>query len=190
MKPVWMVICACMYSIFHEPSLPVTSCLPTPLPQDTIRWSAGYKLTFSDFREIKQHYTGTTFDTTKFAVSAYSAVCISFVPRVEGKQLLFDAFALFVRSKSWMLHRHEAVLQHEQGHFDIAAIYARKLQQALQRFQDPALPGVKDSIYKVYNEIIALNKKEQEDYDYTSLTSIGRAYYYKKIAEGLKETTP
>ena len=187
MKPVLTVICACMCSIFHEQFSPVIPSHPASIPLDTIQWSAGYKLTFSDFQEEKQHYTGTTFDTTKFTVLAYSAVFISFVPRLEGKQLLFDAFASFVRHKSWMLHQQQGVLQHEQGHFDIAAIYARRLKKALQRFQDPTLPGVKDSVYKVYNEIIALNKKEQEDYDYTSLTPIGREYYYKKIAEGLRE---
>lgn len=54
--------------------------------------------------------------------------------RYRASLTSFDAFAVFLKKQSWWRPETASeILDHEQGHFDIAEIAARKLQYAIQK---------------------------------------------------------
>lgn len=113
-------------------------------------------------------------------------VGISFDIKMEGGKTIVEAFGLFLKSKSWIKGADEKVLKHEQGHFDIAEIYARKFEQAMKQYQDIIDVSFWDKFYKTYNEINQEHLQEQDKYDEMAHTSVGQEFYYKKIQDELK----
>ena len=155
---------------------------------DTIKWSPDYKLTISDFKELNYNFKPRRYDTAKFHVLAYSAVQIGFTFRSEKGKLFVDAFGIFIRSKSWIKGPDESPVRHEQAHFDIAEIYARKFEKSVQEINNIENRTFWNSFDKRYKEINESLLKEQDNFDDYAFTSLGRDYYYKKIADELKAT--
>jgi hypothetical protein len=88
--------------------------------QDLIEWNEYYSLTWEDFQ-------GTP---DKQAIGdAGTAVQIKAKPFYVKDQVQYDVEALFNRKKSWSRGKSESLLQHEQLHFDIAELYARKIRK-------------------------------------------------------------
>jgi hypothetical protein len=156
------------------------------LLSDTIKWSPDNKLNVNDFKKLTSGNTTLKYDSLNYKLVAYSSVAIGYSFKVEKGKLLFDAFAVFVRSRSWMKEPNEAVLKHEQGHFDITEIYARKLEQAVGEVKNIENRSFWDSFQKTYQELNVLHLKEQDKYDEMAMTSLGQDYYYKKILDDLK----
>src|SRR6478609_9491217 len=84
-----------------------------------IIWSASYKLVWSDFRckpDPHQKQNAQTFyglEVEKNYVVSYEEKVTSYVDR----------------SKSWVEDTTKGSLKHEQLHFDIAELYARKMRE-------------------------------------------------------------
>jgi hypothetical protein len=156
------------------------------LLSDTIKWSPDYKLNVDDFKELKMDNKGVKYDSLNYKLRAYSTVTIGYTFKSEKGKTVFDAFALFVRSRSWIKENNESVVKHEQGHFDITEIYARKLEQAVREMKNIEDPSFWASFQKTYQEINGLHLKEQDKYDEMAMTSLGQDYYYKKILGELK----
>jgi len=91
--------------------------------QDSIVWKSNVKLKWSDF-EARIKYTRDT--------GAVSVTGISFKTSFQGDNFTFAAFAVFFKKESWVKSPSERSLRHEQGHFDISEIFARKLRQAIK----------------------------------------------------------
>ena len=158
------------------------------LLSDTIKWSSDYKLDKSDFKELTFNYNGIKYDSVNYKLRAYSSVVIGYSFKMEKRKTLFDAFALFIRSKSWMKEPNESTVKHERGHFDITEIYARKLEQAVREMKNLEDPSFWASFEKTYQDINELHLKEQYKYDEYAMTLLGQDYYYKKIQDELKAT--
>jgi hypothetical protein len=154
----------------------------------TIKWSPDYKLNVNDFKSPKYDFKSGKHDTSKFKVLAYSCVAIGYSFSTEKGKLIVDAFGLFYRDSSWMKAPDEATLKHEQGHFDITEIYARKFEKAVRAMDNIKDPSFWTSFQKTYDEINALHLKEQDKYDDYAFTGLGQDYYYKKILDDLKAT--
>jgi hypothetical protein len=140
----------------------------------------------SDFKELSYDFKSTRYDTSKYKILAYSSVALGYTFKSEKGKLIFEPFAFFIRSKSWIKENNMAVLNHEQGHFDIAEIYVRKLKQAVGEINNIENRSFWASFQKAYQEIEGLHRKEQAKYDETAITSLGQNYYYKKILDDLK----
>lgn len=153
---------------------------------DSIEWSPDYKLSMEDFKELKMDNKGVRYDSLNYKLRAYSTVAVGYTFKSEKGKLLFDAFAYFIRSRSWMKSHDEAVLKHEQGHFDVAEIYARKLAQAVGEIKNIENPVFWTSFQKTFQEINGLLLNEHDKYDEMSMTSLGQDYYYKKIKDELR----
>ena len=86
---------------------------------DDIRWSAERKLTYSDF-------AGSAPISSPWVANTSSNIYFSY--DFNNDQLHeITAYSSFTPSKSWMKKKIPEVLHHEQLHFDITELYARKL---------------------------------------------------------------
>jgi hypothetical protein len=145
-----------------------------------IKWSTDYRLSFDDFQGIPPEKTNGLLDT--MAICAYK---INYKLQVIERKLNVDIYATFSRKSSWMRERNVVFLKHEQGHFDIAEIYALRLKRSINtsRSSDPhTLLMLLDSGYIQATENCDL---EQKKYDIWTQNTLGRDYYYKWIKEQL-----
>jgi hypothetical protein len=86
---------------------------------DDIRWSADRRLEYSDF-------SGLTPSSSPWVANTSSNIYFSYD---FNNDELHDitVYSSFTPSKSWMKEKVPEVLHHEQLHFDITELYARKL---------------------------------------------------------------
>ncbi len=78
-------------------------------------------------------------------------------------------------------------LSHEQGHFDIAEIYARRFKQ---KVNDTTIAGLSEYISFVmdtYKEVLVECSKEQDKYDIWTKNTMGKSYYADWIRDELKK---
>jgi hypothetical protein len=108
--------------------LPITFCLLTATASaQIITWSKTRKLQWSDFK-------GAVTDTT----AAGSVVGIRFTPleyRPAIKKAKYKASAVFDTKRSFQVSTRTTnfLLRHERLHFDVAAIFAARLQKMADR---------------------------------------------------------
>lgn len=91
----------------------------------------------------------------------------TFGPQHKG-EISFRATAYFVPEKSYLKVRTEKVLAHEQSHFDITEIFARKINATLK---NPYV-GSTDRAYEIYDSLIVEWNKFQQLYDRETQNSI------------------
>ena len=91
----------------------------------SIVWKKDYKLSRKDFKG--------KFDK-KSKIIAQTGVNIIIVPfaKKSGKYL-YEVYAKFYYYKSWINSNSNILLNHEQLHFDIAELYARKMRKEIQK---------------------------------------------------------
>lgn len=128
--------------------------------ESTIIWNEARPLTWADFRgEV----------TENPASAAQSWVGIGFFGKCLDGKFSFEANAFFHKDSSWVVDRKKSgrLLLHEQGHFDIAEIFAIKLRKTLSEIADPCKDM--DKTQSEINSLIEANKvqlqQEQEAYD-------------------------
>lgn len=126
---------------------------------DLLLWNEFYKLQWDDFQGGPDK--GSLGD-------AGTAVQIKAKPYLVKKEIRYDVEALFNRRKSWVRDTSPSLLAHEQLHFDIAELYARKIRKKIRELQKQR---VKD-IRTFNNEIQALlleSNEVDERYDLETL---------------------
>jgi len=149
-------------SLFHFVSIQP----PTPRPQtatavvrtpDTIYWQSARKLTWDDFRGQAER-SGESVALTS------SGIGMAFRSNTNGESE-FNVTCTFFCRNSWVKAegRNDSVLQHEQLHFDLTELYARRLRQALDKL--PAAQRKWSNVQKIYNEANRDCDKRQNDYD-------------------------
>jgi len=70
-----------------------------------------------------------------------------------------------MKSKSYIRENAPYVLKHEQLHFDITELYARKLRQMMHETDFKKVKNISAEISKMYNRVMADENKEQNKYD-------------------------
>ena len=122
-----------------------------------IKWTEDYKLTWDDFqaRARKTHFASAMSDIT-FSVSV----------NTKGKYLIVYVQPSFNPKGSWAKEedRVDELLKHEQVHFDIYEVNARKLRQELQTKKLTAANS-QSTVNKLMEKYGELNIKVQERYD-------------------------
>lgn len=90
---------------------------------DTILWSSKYRLVWDDFKGLP--------DNPKAYVKALtmSGIYVRGI-RAVGKIPKYNISSYFIKSASWTKAIDENNLKHEQLHFDISELYARKLRKS------------------------------------------------------------
>lgn len=119
--------------------------------QDTLIWKQDQKLQFSDFlARPKDSDHG-----------ASSMVGIRYHLSFDKDSVITDVSCYFLRNKSW-IRKGDSMLQHEQGHFDIGELFARKLKIAFAASGGRDYKSIFNRIKKEKHEMSLLYDKETE----------------------------
>lgn len=148
--------------------------------EELISWSQEKKLTWAD-------YKGQAKTDTDVAASTATYLGIEY--NFNNKGFDYKITCSFSKTKSWGLHKTDYILAHEQGHFDIAEIFARKLNKEMNEYKFNK-SNFKDDLKKIYVAITAEKEEFQNDYDRETNHSINKekqTEWLKKIDQLLKE---
>jgi hypothetical protein len=150
---------------------------------DTIvKWSEDYRLSYTDFvrKQASTRDSAAQYDTL-----ALIDCFIKYEIKIQAGKRLIHAYAAMNYHTSWMKIENPDVLKHEQGHFDLTEIYARRFEKAVN---DTSIHDVHDYFVFLTDSFKATMdelKGEHEKYDAWTMNPSGKEYYYKWINEQL-----
>jgi hypothetical protein len=148
--------------------------------EELLNWSASRKLTWADYKASPNPNSDAAASTTTYLGIDYNISTSSFSYKIESR---------FSKTRSWGLHKTDYILSHEQGHFDIAEVFARKLHKKMSEYQFNRKTYDKD-LRKIYEEVTKEKEKTQNEYDGETRHSINKekqAEWLKKIDKMLRE---
>lgn len=138
---------------------------------DTINWRANYKLKWSDFK--------ATPDSNSIAV-ALTSTTISY--RIIKKDSVLDVIVSCCFNKPWSWSKNkkiQGVLRHEQGHFDISELFARKFREAVRKSKFKGNGEIIVLYGKMMDEKKVYNGIYDEETDYCN--NVKKQVYWSKI---------
>jgi predicted secreted Zn-dependent protease len=150
---------------------------------ELIPWIFERRLTWEDFLSEPKRNSDAVASTSTTLGLAY---------QVENGQLSYRITCHFSKHKSWGLLRTDYILAHEQGHFDITEIFARKLYKELQEYPFNR-KTYRSDVNAIYNRVVKEKEAMQAAYDGESDHSRSRRLQYdwlEKIDTMLEETEP
>jgi Bacterial protein of unknown function (DUF922) len=145
-----------------------------------IKWSATDRLTWKDYKGTPQTNTDAAASTATYLSMEYS---------IKDNKLNFVVSGAFNKNKSWVSVKNDHILSHEQGHFDIAEVFVRKLYKTLSEHKFNKRTYQKD-IAKIYNTVNKEKEATQNKYDNEtdySRNKTAQAEWLIKIKNMLKE---
>ncbi|MGB2759905.1 MAG: DUF922 domain-containing protein, partial [Maribacter stanieri] len=105
-----------------------TLTIPYVQCQEVVSWEPNFRFTWNDFK-------GDVPITSGAAATTASGITYRFSTYYENDELKVDynVYAYFYPTKSWYKPKlcNEVTLLHEQLHFDITELYARKMRKQL-----------------------------------------------------------
>ncbi len=140
--------------------------------EELVKWDAYYKLTWADYKGTPKKEGNTAASTSTYLVINYN---------IRSSDMSYTIKSFFSKTKSWGLHKTDYILSHEQGHFDIAEVYARILHKKMKEYKFNRKTYEKD-LDKIYQEVIDDKSEMQNAYDRETRHSINK----EKQAEWLK----
>ena len=148
---------------------------------ETIPWAENRRLSWNDFKANPD-----TSDPLDAITSANIDVKIT----CQNNKLNYQVTSVFVASDSWSKDKEsDALLHHEQMHFDLTEIHARLLRKKLSLLKDPcSMP--QPLLNKAINDQFDAWKKEQDRYDNDTnhgLKEMQQLIWSKQIADRLQE---
>ena len=151
--------------------------------EELISWNEGKKLTWADYKGNARTDADAVASTATYLGIEYN---------FSNKGFGYTITCSFSKTRSWGLHKTDYILAHEQGHFDIAEIFARKLNMQLSGYKFEK-NNFKTDLKKIYDTITSEKEKMQNDYDRETNHSINKEQqkeWLKKIEKmlnGLEE---
>lgn len=146
-------------------------------------WQSDKRLVWDDF--FGEPKTGTD-------AVASTSTSLGITYQITDGELKYQITCYFNKEKSWGIMKTDYILAHEQGHFDITEIFARKLNEALQNYQFNR-KSLKRDIGQIYQSIVRQKEEYQKAYDAETDHSRKRKLQYdwlEKIEDLLEETEP
>lgn len=149
-----------------------------------IYWSKDYQLKWEDFLGTIQN--GKHGGMTNAGISAPF--------EYKGTNLETNIVCYFDKNKSWVKadEKTDAALKHEQGHFDIAEIYARKLRKEISsyKFKKKTLATDFNNLYRKFsNDMNTFQDLYDKETDHHKNTA-KQTEWNEKIAKELQELEP
>ncbi|HSC29611.1 MAG TPA: DUF922 domain-containing protein [Vicinamibacterales bacterium] len=156
------------------------------VPDGAIVWSQARPLTWSDFKGV----------ATRDLDGARSAISHTIAVGCRDGGLYVRVLAMFLPAQSWVTYRivssglaSRVGLQHEQIHFDIAELYARRMRKMYGELPDPC-PQPDDALQKLADPLLRGVSATQRRYD--DETSFGeleavQLEWKKRVARELAE---
>ena len=121
--------------------------------------------------------------------AASTATYLGIEYNVRSNDISFKITCYFSKNKSWGLAKTEHILSHEQGHFDIAEVFARKLNKKMSEYRVNK-STFRNDLEKIYNDILEEKEKTQNLYDRETNYSRNKEQqtkWLKKIEDMLEE---
>lgn len=122
---------------------------------ESVNWGETRKLVWEDFKASPKKDGD---------VAALTATHLGFSYQVVNGTISYKIDCRFEKDKSWGLVKNDWILKHEQGHFDIAEIFARKLYQAISEYKFKKRSFQKD-LNAIYQKIVDEKEIYQQQYD-------------------------
>lgn len=155
--------------------------LKTPETPNEIFWNSTKPLQWSDFQGKPRAWSVFVAQTVSVIEQTYSC---------DGDHFSYSIKAKFNRKKSWTKTNQNAeVLLHEQKHFDLTEIYARKMRKTYSRLENPCQYTMED-LGKIYDEYFLELRHMQTLYDIETDHGLDKAdqkIWNKKIEVQLEE---
>lgn len=185
-KAFFIVAAVCSISLlsWHQSTADTFGAATVTASSDTISWTAAYKLTWQDFQGPE--------DPSSRGVAATHSGLISNASLAPDNTVRITVKAVFLRNTSWVKQegRTADVLHHEQGHFDITEIYARRANAAFKNHTFTRKNFNKE-VSRIFNAFVEESNRIQQQYDLETNHSINEAKqqeWNEKIAQWLRET--
>lgn len=128
--------------------------------QEEVEWSSDFRFTWADFK-------GKVPISSGAAATTASGLSYNFSTYYEHDELkiTYNVYAYFYPTKSWYKPKicNDVTLLHEQLHFDITELYARKFRAQLANatFSD----NVKEEVREIYQTTLRQLNDFQNKYD-------------------------
>jgi hypothetical protein len=149
--------------------------------EEFIPWLMQRKLNWDDF-------SGEPRRNSEAVASTSTSLGIAY--QLERSGIVYRITCNFSKHKSWGLLKTDYILAHEQGHFDITEIAARRLHQELSAYV-LNIKSYRQDINDIYNRIVKEKEAMQATYDRESDHSRNRGVQFEwldKINLMLEET--
>jgi Bacterial protein of unknown function (DUF922) len=140
--------------------------------EELLEWSAGRRLNWADYKAKPDPQSDAAATTTSYLGISYNINPAGFSYKITCR---------FSKTRSWGLHKTDYILSHEQGHFDISEIFARKLNKRMSEYRFNKR-NYQNDLDAIYQEIINEKIEMQNQYDRETNHSINK----EKQAEWLK----
>ena len=128
---------------------------PKPQPSEPFEWSASRRLAWND-------YLGRP-DTMSQA-SALTVYLLGVEHGCSGGVFSFRVAVMFQPQRSWTKSATPRLLDHEQGHFDLGEVQARRLRRALGSLKEPCdLPAAE--LNDLTSKYVIEDAERQQRYD-------------------------
>ena len=137
-------------------------CAFTTPKDDSIPWAASRKLNWSDFKSTPDNNSSNAALTASKITFKYSYD--------SDKGFSYTIGCVFEKNNSWGRVKTDYILSHEQGHFDIAEIYARKLNKLLKGYKFNSTTAQKEvpAMYqKIMNDLSAMQNQYDSETDFS-----------------------
>jgi hypothetical protein len=122
---------------------------------DPIHWNSTRRLSWSDFKASPDSNSDN---------AALTSSTISFQFSLSGTQFKYSIACTFDRNASWGRVKTSYILLHEQAHFDISEIFARKLNKALRQYAVKEAT-ISADVSAIYKQVMEAHAKYQQQYD-------------------------
>ena len=136
-----------------------------PGEENIIEWSPARKLTWADFK-------GTPDPSSTNAALTNSSITLS--TEYSNKEIRYIVNCKFNKLLSWVRVKNDYILNHEQGHFDIAEAHARLLFKNLNEYKFNSKTANED-VNRIYSETMKEHVSMQKQYDLLSNHSLDTA---------------
>jgi Bacterial protein of unknown function (DUF922) len=163
-----------------KPIITLLLAATTLFQNSLIPWKASRKLNWEDFKANPDPGSSNAALTS-------SSINIEF--GYDNKGLQYSIRCGFDKTRSWVRIRNDDVLGHEQGHFDLAELYARKLNKVIKEYRFNA-KTVGEDVNKLYENMMQKHHEMQRVYDEEtdySRNKVKQEEWKKKIYEDLKD---
>jgi hypothetical protein len=158
-------------------------CFGQEKNEELIDWKVSRQLTWSDYKGKPDPDSDAAASTTTYLGIEY---------KMDEKGFGWMIRCRFSITRSWGRNKTDNILKHEQGHFDIAEIFARKLNKEMSEYVFNKRTYQKD-LKKIYEDVSEEKAEWQDEYDKETNHSINKekqAEWLKKIEKLLKEYEP
>lgn len=110
----------------------------------------------------------------------------------DNIEFIYEVQSYFLPDQSWVKPDIDSphLLIHEQLHFDITELHARKLRKAMEEFDIESTPNVKPALQAIYKNTEASRANMQKNFDTESRHSLNpeaQIKWQKLIKEELKK---